>query len=177
MSIADEGIGVGLQEPDLAVGSDADVEPRIVAEPERTKGRPADLADARAHGLGEGPREDVADSFARAVVLIPLGRLGGDAFLGAGLPFIEHHLRDRKNFEVVTVPDEADVQLAPVDELLRDCRLAKAVVHPRHPLAQGDRVLHHRGLRDPGGSVGLERLHDEREPRDRAAPTIGSPGR
>ena len=157
-------------------GASADVEPGVVAEPERAERGAADLLDPLPRRPRERAGEHVADALPRPVVLVPLGGLGGDPLLRPGAPLVEDHLGDRQNVEVVAVADQADVELAAVHELLGDGRLLEALVHHRHPLGQRRRVLHHRGLGDAGGGVALERLDDEREAQVGGPPAV-SPGR
>ncbi len=108
------------------------------------------------HAAREWPREDVANSLPRAVILVPLGRLGGDPLLGATLSLVEHHLGDGQDREVIAIADQAHVELATLHELLRDGGLAEAIMHPADPLAKRGRILHDRRLGDTLGRVGLQ---------------------
>jgi hypothetical protein len=61
VSVTEEGIGVGLEDPDLAVGGQADVEPGIVAQPERPERGAADGLDPLSSAGGDRTGKDVAD--------------------------------------------------------------------------------------------------------------------
>jgi hypothetical protein len=60
---------------------------------------------------------------------------------------LEHELAWRQGRQPV-VPDHADVDLPPLDELLGDRVRAQAPVHEGHPLGELVVGLHQRGLRD-----------------------------
>jgi hypothetical protein len=161
VAIADEGIRVGLQHPDAAVIRQPDIETAIIAQPQRPVSHPAGLGDSLAHRFREGAGQDVPDSLALSVPLVPLGELGSDPLFGPGLPFIENHLRERKDLQAIVIANDADVKLATVDKLFRDCALAESLMDERHAFRERLLVLHHRSLGDARGGIGLQRLDDQ----------------
>src|SRR5437762_176339 len=94
---ADERVGVRLDESYLVVGGEADVEAGVVTEPEGPERGATDLRDPLFRAFGHGTGEDVADTLALAVRLVPLGQARGDPLFGPGSPPLVHHLHDGKD--------------------------------------------------------------------------------
>src|SRR4051812_16066882 len=144
VTIADEWVRIGLQHPDTSIIGQPDIETAIIPQPQSAVRHAAGLGDSLAHRFRERTRQDVPNSLAFAVSLIPLGELSGDPFFRAGLSFIENHLRYGEDLQAVVVADDAHVELTPVDELFGYGTLAEPLMDERHPLHQGLLVLHHR---------------------------------
>src|SRR2546422_5762108 len=72
--------------------------------------------------------------------------------------FAERQLNERQHLEPL-VPQQARVQLAPLDQLLDDRSLLELLVDELHPLREIVVVLHHRGLGDADRRV-LERSEE-----------------
>src|SRR3990170_3807542 len=64
VTVADEGVGVGLENPKLTVGREAEIEPGVVPEPEGPARGPAGLFDPGPHPPGDRARDHVPDSLA-----------------------------------------------------------------------------------------------------------------
>ena len=81
------------------------------------------------------------------VVFVPFHFVRRDALLRLG-ELAEIQLHDRQHLQL-RVPNEPDVQLAPLDQLLGDGRLMELVVDEPRPLGQPGVVGDDRCLRNP----------------------------
>src|SRR3954453_16227665 len=118
VSVANERVRVCFQQPDPPVSSNPEIEPGVVAQPEGSVGGAAGVQDPLPYRARQGTGQHISNALPLAVRFIPLGKLGGYPLLWTSFSFVEHHLSYRQDLQFFVIPDDPDVQLAPVNEFL-----------------------------------------------------------
>lgn len=153
-------VGVDVDDVGRAVGGEAQIDACVVGQLEREEGGARGGGAARGQLVG-----DVGAHRARALVLlrrgIPLALVGDDARRAGGHPG-EVDLVHGQRVERLAVAHERDVELAAVDELLDEDRLAVARVHLGDARGELPLRLDDRAQRDARRGVLARGLDDAR---------------
>src|SRR6267143_572286 len=155
------GIGVGLNHIELSVGSEAQVDARVVAKLERAVCAERGLLGARLHLQVEAAADGGAGRLVRFGPCLPLHLATGDPRHPLRKPGeIELHQRQRdRRF----VAEDADVALAALDVLLDERGTAKLVLDQPRPLHQLLPAVDDGAHVDAHRSAARARLDDHRE--------------
>src|SRR5881394_60918 len=164
-------VRVDLDHEDLAGFREPEIDTAVVAHAQRPIGVERDLLEPRAQlrlEIGHD-RFRAVEALARLVEL----RLAVHDLEAALLHAREIHLERRQRRELL-VAEHADVELAALDVLLREGRVAERLVDVEHALHELLRVAHEGAHVDPDRGVHPQRLHEQRHPQVAAGLELGA---
>src|SRR5450432_2795854 len=155
-------VGVRLDDVDGVVVGQTHVDAAVIAQPSGFVGPQRHLSQTMPQLIREVLGDHVLDPAPFAVADAPFGLEGGDSALDRGI-VPEYHLDWRQRDRGI-VPHDADVELAPRDELLDDRVGLDALMNESDAFLERVVARDHRGLRDANRRVLVQRLDDQREP-------------